>query len=326
MEQFFLSNVLDEKTMKKLSKSDVTAIEESVNGNVRKMSETITEAQERRFDKMVNDLTERFECEVSKAVNECVQNQVGGKINEKLLNVVKQIANLLESAGIHTTEETKKLAKRIQEVNDKLKSVYEERDKLLLEADKAKKNEFIYSNLRGMNPSLIDAVIKHYENVPFGEIDEEELQAIVNNPDILATLAEIGASEYDPEMEKIEDVVNAISNDNKTMIPGVPLDKGNSKTESVGEKETPNGFFESNSVSGSLRKMRAFGGKYSNPNVSYEDLKNTVTLTEDINAGIVPDQNISDADVENAVKKLGEFVTWGSDTQEAWGNDDKGLQ
>ena len=323
MQQFFLSNVLDEKTMKKLSKSDITAIEESVNGNVQKISETITEAQEKRFDKMVNDLTEKFESEVSNAVNECVQNQVGGKINEKLLNVVKQIANLLESAGIHTTEETKKLAKRIQEVNDKLKSVYEERDKLLLEADKAKKNEFIYSNLRGMNPSLIDAVIKHYENVPFGEIDEEELQAIVNNPDILATLAEIGANEYDPEMEKIEDVVNAISNDNKTMIPGVPLDKNGSKMESAGEKEAPENFFESRGVSDSLRKMRAFGGKYRNPNVSNEDLMKTITLTEDINAGVVPDNGISDADVENAVKKLGEFVTWGSDAGESWENNSR---
>lgn len=323
MQQFFLSNVLDEKTMKKLSKSDITAIEESVNGNVQKISDTITEAQEKRFDKMVNDLTEKFESEVSNAVNECVQNQVGGKINEKLLNVVKQIANLLESAGIHTTEETKKLAKRIQEVNDKLKSVYEERDKLLLEADKAKKNEFIYSSLRGMNPSLIDAVIKHYENVPFGEIDEEELQAIVNNPDILATLAEIGASEYDPEMEKIEDVVNAISNDNKTMIPGVPLEKNDSKMESAGENETPTNFFESRGVSDSLRKMRAFGGKYRNPNVSNEDLMKTITLTEDINAGVVPDNGISDADVENAVKKLGEFVTWGSDVGESWENNSK---
>lgn len=323
MQQFFLSNVLDEKTMKKLSKSDITAIEESVNGNVQKISETITEAQEKRFDKMVNDLTEKFESEVSNAVNECVQNQVGGKINEKLLNVVKQIANLLESAGIHTTEETKKLAKRIQEVNDKLKSVYEERDKLLLEADKAKKNEFIYSSLRGMNPSLIDAVIKHYENVPFGEIDEEELQAIVNNPNILATLAEIGASEYDPEMEKIEDVVNAISNDNKTMIPGVPLEKNDSKMESAGENETPANFFESRGVSDSLRKMRAFGGKYRNPNVSNEDLMKTIALTEDINAGVVPDNGISDADVENAVKKLGEFVTWGSDAGESWESNSK---
>lgn len=323
MQQFFLSNVLDEKTMKKLSKSDITAIEESVNGNVQKISETITEAQEKRFDKMVNDLTEKFESEVSNAVNECVQNQVGGKINEKLLNVVKQIANLLESAGIHTTEETKKLAKRIQEVNDKLKSVYEERDKLLAEADRAKKNEFIYSSLRGMNPSLIDAVIKHYENVPFGEIDEEELQAIVNNPDILATLAEIGASEYDPEMEKIEDVVNAISNDNKTMIPGVPLEKNDSKMESAGENETPANFFESRGVSDSLRKMRAFGGKYRNPNVSNEDLMKTITLTEDINVGVVPDNGISDADVENAVKKLGEFVTWGSDAGESWESNSK---
>ena len=323
MQQFFLSNVLDEKTMKKLSKSDITAIEESVNGNVQKISETITEAQEKRFDNMVNDLTKKFENEVSNAVNECVQNQVGGKINEKLLNVVKQIANLLESAGIHTTEETKKLAKRIQEVNDKLKSVYEERDKLLAEADRAKKNEFIYSSLRGMNPSLIDAVIKHYENVPFGEIDEEELQAIVNNPDILATLAEIGASEYDPEMEKIEDVVNAISNDNKTMIPGVPLEKNDSKMESAGENETPANFFESRGVSDSLRKMRAFGGKYRNPNVSNEDLMKTITLTEDINAGVVPDNGISDADVENAVKKLGEFVTWGSDAGESWESNSK---
>ena len=326
MEQFFLSNVLDEKTMKKLSKSDVTAIEESVNGNVRKMSETITEAQERRFDKMVNDLTAKFESEVSKAVTECVQNQVGGKINDKLFNIVKQIANLLESAGIQTTEESKKLSKRIYELNEKLKEVNEERNQAIFERDEAMKKERIANVCRGMDPKLIDAIQQHFKDTPYSEVDIEEIQAIANDPEILATLTTINANEYDPEMEKIEDVVNAISADEKTMIPSAPMDKKNSKMESVDGMVPKTGFFESNSVSSSLRKMRAFGGKYSNPNVSYEDLKNTVTLTEDINAGIVPDQNISDADVENAVKKLGEFVTWGSDAQEAWGNDDKGLQ
>lgn len=326
MEQFFLSNVLDEKTMKKLSKSDVTAIEESVNGNVRKMSETITEAQEKRFDKMVNDLTAKFESEVSKAVTECVQNQVGGKINDKLFNIVKQIANLLESAGIQTTEESKKMMKRIQEMNEKLKEVYEERNKLISENDELQKNQKIQNALRGMKPELIDAIVQHYKDTPCAEVDMEEIQAIANDPEILATLTTISVSEYDPEMEKIEDTVNAIAADEKTMIPGVPLDGKNSKMESSDGKASKTGFFESSSVSGSLRKMRAFGGKYSNPNVSYEDLKNTVTLTEDINAGIVPDQNISDADVENAVKKLGEFVTWGSDSRETWGNDDQGLQ
>lgn len=281
---FKLKGVVSDEQLKALSPEAISSIEKSINESMDAKLESIESDNARKFEDLVQNLTEKFDKQVSNVVVESARANTGNLVNQKLYNIVKDIANLLEGAGITTTEKTKELREKLKKADEKLEQSYEDREAIKDQLDDEMKKNLIYTKLHGMKPEVVDLAIETFKDKDIREIDDEAIQAFLSGDftDLVADSVEGDNYTGDLNLDQVRDALAEI--DEGRRVP-----KGSEVFESLGR---------------GLKSQRAA----SSPNVTQADLDNSVALTESYGAGV-------DSEAIETMNKIAEFRDFGYNFQ-----------
>ena len=136
----------------------------------------------------------------------------GKHINSKLYGIVKDIANLLEGAGITTTEKTKELKQKLKKTDEQLETVYKDREEIKGQLDDEMKKNLIYAKLHGMKPEVVDLALETFKNKDIREIDDEAIEAFLDGDftDLVADSVEQDQFSGDIELDQVRDALAEI--------------------------------------------------------------------------------------------------------------------
>lgn len=279
---FKLEDVIGEQ-IKELSPESITAIEKSVNKSIDTKLEAIEADNARKFDEFVDNITAKFDARVNDVVLESAKDNTGNLVNQKLYGIVKDIANLVESAGITTTEKTKELRQKLKQADEKLENSYKDREEIKGQLDDEMKKTLIYAKLKGMKPEIVDLALETFKGKDIREIDDEAIEAFLDGDftDLVADSVEDDNFGGDIELDQVRDALAEIDDSKKT------------------------GSVANNKVFESLGKGLKHQRALSTPDVTYEDLNRSAhALTEGADGDIEPD-------AINAMSKINEMKDFG---------------
>lgn len=277
---FKLKDVVSEVEFKSLSSESITSIERAVNESMDSKIKSIESENARKFEDLVENITNKFDSQVNSVVVESAKANTNNLVNQKLYGIVKDIANLLEGAGITTTEKTKELKQKLKKADEKLEESYEERSIIKDQLDDEMKKNLIYAKLHGMKPEVVDLAIETFKNKDIREIDDEAIQAFLNGDftDLVADSVEDDNFNGDIDLDQVRDALAEIDE-------GKQVPKGSEVFESLGK---------------GLKTQRVV----SSPNVSQADLKTASAITEGAGHRI-------DNEVSEGMDKIAEFRDFG---------------
>lgn len=172
-----IEKVLSEAQLKKLSASDIKAINEAITSETdsilnAKQAELEKETSV-KFDKLVEGLSKKFDEQVTNVIVENAKQGSNNLINTKLYNIVKGVVNLLENSGITTTEKTKELQLKLNQANDNLQSAWHEREVVKEQLGDAEKENYILMQLKGMNPEIVTSALEYFKDKDILDVQDE---------------------------------------------------------------------------------------------------------------------------------------------------------
>lgn len=241
---------LPEKTTKKLSKGDISLIENAVNEIIINKINEIEEDNKHKINGLVESIEQKFDEQVNGVILENISDKLGDKINTKMYGVLRDIVGLLENAGIAVTEKTREYAEMLNEANKKVTEALKEREVIKEKHAHAQKDAFILRKCKGMRAEVIDAALEHFKNEPPEYVDDEAIDRFLSG-DFSGLVGDYGDgydsddSTIDPD--NIDDVLNEIREDARNVKPRI---------ESLGD---------------GLNKLTIMGGSSMNPDVLMED-------------------------------------------------------
>lgn len=284
---FTLKHAISADELKALSPEAVVAIEKSINESLDSKMEAIEADNASKFEDLINNITEKYETQVNAVVLESAKANTGDHINGKLYNIVKDIANLLEGAGITTTEKTKELKQKLKKTDEQLETVYQDREEIKSQLDDEMKKNLIYAKLHGMNPEIVDLAMETFKNKDIREIDDEAIDAFLDGDftDLVADSVEDDQFSGDIELDQVRDALAEID-----------------ETKSAGPVKE-NKVFES--LGKGLKSQRT----NATPDVTTEDLQQSAkVITEAAGGGV-------DADAGETMGMIEEFRDFGYNFQ-----------
>ena len=96
-----------------------------------------------------------------------------------MFNIVKDMANLLEHAGIPITEKTKELQEKLQTANKNLTTAWKEKEVIEEELKVSNKDNYIHTQLKGMAPEIVNSAMEHFKDKDILDV-QEELQSFLD--------------------------------------------------------------------------------------------------------------------------------------------------
>lgn len=206
-----IENILKKEQIAKLSAEAISSINEALNAEIDTRSNNTEIDMKKKFDVMVEGLSDRFNNYVNKAIIESVSTTTGDKINKKMLEVIQSMVSLLENSGIPVTEKTIETREKLRQADEKLKEAYEVREILKKDLDNTQKENFIYNRLQGSRPEIVAAAIEHFKNKDILEVEEEVDNFLNGNlKDIVPPNDDTfsGSGEFD--LDKVKDALDEI--------------------------------------------------------------------------------------------------------------------
>lgn len=281
MMAFTLKTAVSAEELKGLSPAAIASIEKSINESLDSKLEAIEADNARKFEELIDNITDKYEKQVNAVVLESAKANTSNLINTKLYGIVKDIANLLEGAGITTTEKTKELQQKLKKTDQQLETVYKDREEIKEQLDDEMKKNLIYAKLHGMKPEVVDLAIETFKNKDIREIDDDAIAAFLDGDftDLVADSVENDQFSGDIELDQVRDALAEID-ETKSSTPI----KSNKVFESLGK---------------GLKHQRAA----STPDVSYDDLTNSA-ITEAVGDGF-------DSETMETMGKIEEFRDFG---------------
>ena len=173
MATILVENVLDKSLVGKLDSVSVKKLNEAIDQELSAHKKQIEKDTSAKFEKMVESITAKFSVQVDKAITESVQGRVGSEINDKLIEVMTGVVNMLESAGIYNTEKTKVLTNQLREANKNLEDAYRERETVRGMLDEEKKVNYILQRLTGTKPEVVNAALDYFKDKDMIDVQDE---------------------------------------------------------------------------------------------------------------------------------------------------------
>lgn len=282
-----IREILSDDELSQVPQGIVAKLESAFRSELAAAVERETAKGSARFAKLLESVSAKADAQIAKAVNESVSRMKDNAMSDRMYGVLKNIAAVLENAGIPTSEVTKKLKEELAQCNVNLKKAYAEREHVKAQLNEQTKMNYIYKEVQGMRPEIVDAVMQHFRNYDIREIDREAISKFIDG---------VGDGEYmldvDPEaggelnMDRVTAALSEIDHDLELDVPNLPSRsaKKPGRFESLGKglkaervaKCTPNVTFESlagigmmddddaaEDVAGAIsqfRSMEKFGG------------------------------------------------------------------
>jgi len=252
-----LNNLITLDIRNKLSKNELSTLEESINSALNSKIVEIEKKTSDKFNALVENLTKKFDDQVNKTIVESVRDNVSGAVNNKMYKIIADMVNLLESAGIATTETTKALQKKLSVADGNLETAYKERQEIKKQLTSAEKENFVLSRLKGMKPEVVNAAIEYFADKDILDV-QDEIDAFLDG-DFGSLLMDNNREEFAGEinLDQVRDALSEMDTD-KRIAPSV-------------NSSTPK--FEN--LSKGLRPQRLSGVRRG-PNVTTESLAQSV--------------------------------------------------
>ena len=207
-----LSSILTEEEMSGISPEVAAKIESACAAEVRAAGGT--DKQRKQVDQMLEAVSAKAEKMIAEAVAENVSKMKSDAINDHMYKVLCAVSACLESANIpvtlnnSTSEESKRLAEQLAEVNKKLKSVYAEREDLKDKLNEAEKKSYIMRLVQGLKPDVAQAVIEHFMKYDVRDIDSDSVMKFIDS-----SSNDLYMMDVDPERDgklNMDNVMNAL--------------------------------------------------------------------------------------------------------------------
>lgn len=293
-----IENFLKKEQLQNLTPEVVSSINEALNAEIDKRAAALDADMKKKFDVMVEGLSDRFNNYVNKVIVESVSSTTGDKINKKMFEVIQSMVALLESSGIPVTEQTLEAKEKLRLADEKLKTAYQEREQIKKDLDNTQKENFIYNRLQGVRPEVVSAALEHFKNKDILEV-QEEIDSFLN--DDLSNLVPgnddtfTGGGEFD--LDKVKDALDEIkSNDDKVDFAKVV--HSGAKFENADFDKLGKGL-----------KKPKIAGLNRMPNITEEALENSEAIVES-DSGEENQEPIED-DTRDAMSKINDFGNLG---------------
>lgn len=193
----------------------------------------------KKLSALVESISDKAEAKITAAVTECVNMMRNNAINDKMYQLVRGMANLLESSGIPVSEDSKRLKAELDQCNFNLQKAYAEREHVKKEYNDQKKKNFIYQSVKGMRPEIVDAVMNEFVNYDIREITAEAINDFIHrksSPSLLDVDADTGSTlDLDKVHSAIDDIDHAFELDN----PSFPSRESRNNAYAAGTRSAP---------------------------------------------------------------------------------------
>lgn len=227
-----IKKILDEKQIQQLGPDAVKAINESVNAEFDARVEKLETDTSTRFESLVENLTDRFDKQVNQVIVEDFRSNVGKTIDSKLYEVIKGVANVLESADIPVTEKTRELQSTMKEMEKKINDMTDEYEVMKDQLKDEKKENWIHARLAGMKPEVISHALEYFKNKDILDV-QDEIEAFLDNDFSHLVLDTDDDFSGDLDLDRVKDALQGL--DEKEGTNKVNSDRPKSKFESLGK-------------------------------------------------------------------------------------------
>ena len=174
-----IEKILSAKDAEKLSKEAIANINEAIAAEYSNRKDALEKEMAAKFETLVEGLSTKFVERVNGVITESVKDNLGTHIDKKFYGIVKDMVNLLENAGITTTEKTKELKEKLTMANDKLVKSWGERVAVKGQLDDAEKDNYTFAQTKGMRPEVVNAAIEWGKDKSILDI-QDQLQVFLD--------------------------------------------------------------------------------------------------------------------------------------------------
>lgn len=237
-----LKDVLTESELGNVPQNVVEKIESAYRAELATAVEAETKKTTARFNKLLESVRTKAEEKIDQAIMENVNKMKTNAMNDKMYKVLQAVAAVLESAGIPTSEVTKKLKEELAQCNVNLQKAYAEREHVKAQLNEQQKKTFIMSEVAGLKPELQDAVMQQFIRFDIREITHDAIVNFLNGN----SSTTIYMMDVDPDaggeldMDRVNASLDEIGRDIELDVPTLPsrsknVPKKTGRFESLGQ-------------------------------------------------------------------------------------------
>lgn len=168
-----VENVLSKSVVGSIGRDGVKSLNEAIAAEVDMYKRKIETDMSTKFEKLVENISTKFSDQVDKAIVENVKSRVSPEVDSKLADIVSGVINILEGAGVYSTEKSKELTSMLKTANQKLEETYKEREVIRDQLDSEKKINFILQRLAGMRPEIINSALAYFDKKDILDVQDE---------------------------------------------------------------------------------------------------------------------------------------------------------
>jgi hypothetical protein len=289
-----IETILTEAQLKKLSDSDIKAINEAIttyyDNTLNAKQAELEKETSGKFELLVEGLSKKFDEQVTNVIVENAKHESNNLINSKLYNIVKGVVNLLENSGITTTEKTKELQEKLNKANENILQSWHEREIVQKQLTDSEKENYILMQLKGMNPEIVTAAIEYFDGKDILDV-QDGLQTFVDGDFPELNLDRQDELSGDLDLEEVERACEEIGDTNASRNKQSNKLIGNSKQK----------VFENLSKGLNQRKSIALAG----PDISEKTLQEAAE--QSANSNLEPVEE----DAKQAMEQIDNFSNLG---------------
>jgi len=289
-----IETILTDVQLKKLSDSDIKAINEAIttqyDSALNAKQAELEKETSGKFDKLVEGLSKKFDEQVTNVIVENAKQDSNNLINSKLYNIVKGVVNLLENSGITTTEKTKELQEKLNKANQNLEQSWHEREIVKTQLTDAEKENYILIQLKGMNPEIVTSALEYFKDKDILDV-QDELKTFIDGDFSELNLDKQDELSGDLDLEEVERACEEIG-DNASF-----RDKQSNKLMGNGKQKV----FENLNKGLKQRKSIASAG----PDISNQTLQEAAA--QSANSNLEPVEE----DAKQAMEQIDDFSSLG---------------
>jgi len=254
-----LKDILSSTEINSLSSTTIRSVEKAINESIDKRIEVIEKENSKKFDALVESLSVKFDNKVNNVIIESVKGNASEMVTQKFYGIVKDMVNLLEDAGIPTTDATKQLQVQLKDAGKKLQTAYNEVQAVKDMYNDQLKLVMIMKETKGMRPEVVDAAVEFFKNKDIREIDKDTIASFLDgdHSELFSDNAESDKFNGEIDLDQVKDALDDLSSEINGSA-GSPYSESKPKFESLGK---------------GLKQQKALF----TPNISKEMLSESVT-------------------------------------------------
>lgn len=234
-----LKDILTEAELSQLPESVGPKLEAAFAAEMNSAIEAERKKSGKKLNALIESISAKAESKIDQAITESVDTMRGNALSDKMYKLVRDMAALIESAGIPVSEDTKRLKAELAQCNINLKKAYAEREHVKQELNDQQKKNFIYKSVQGMRPEVVDAVMNHFINFDIREITSEAISDFLHGKSGTYMMDVDPEANGDLDMDKVNSALNDIDHAFELDNPKYPSRENAPIEYSRGAKASP---------------------------------------------------------------------------------------